>query len=268
MSAYFTTAIMRQFAAQHQAQLILSSEQEHGGGLLIFPNGQRQYFLLNETGLINSLGNAAAVRDRACGAFLLDHFGYKAAKTRLFPYHETQTYDGSAPRSRQEVLADGLAYAQQLGWPVVLKSNRDQEQRLVRLVNAPDEFADACQDIFQAEENVLIQPLYRGNSYCCIVLEHQVEIAYQQPSLANPEPTTLLDLTETIHLDYADICTRICRDLGLNLGGVELIAPDITQPLSDYVILQVDHSPSLLEFATLGERVERFYLRILNAAIQ
>jgi len=115
------------------------------------------------------------------------------------------------------------------------------------------------------------QHFYAGNSYCCIVLENQVELAYQQPSLVALDPATLLDLTETIHPDYADLCVRICRDLGLNLGGVELTAPDITQPLSDYVILQVDHSPSALDFATLGERqrerVEQFYRRLLTAAI-
>jgi len=151
MGAYFTASVIRQLAAQHQAQLILSSEQEHGGCLLIFPDGRRRYFLLNDTGLVNSLGSAAAVRDRACGAFLLDHFGYNAAKGRLFPYHETQTYDGSRPRSREEVLADGLAYAEQLGWPVVLKANRDQEQRFARLVTTPDEFFVECANIFTQE---------------------------------------------------------------------------------------------------------------------
>jgi len=98
---------------------------------------------------------------------------------------------------------------------------------------------------------------------CCVVLNNQVEFAYQQLSLNAQGPTGLLDITERCTPDYANLCVHICLDLGLRLGGVELIAADITQPLADYVIIQVDRSPDLLDFVELGElqkaRAEQFY---------
>jgi len=78
---------------------------------------------------------------------------------------------------------------------------------------------------------------------------------------------TALELTDQIHSSYRDLCINVCKDMGLRICGVDLLTNDITQPLSDYVILEVNSTPGLRHFASLGEAQERkvytLFLRML-----
>jgi D-alanine-D-alanine ligase-like ATP-grasp enzyme len=54
----------------------------------------------------------------------------------------------------------------------------------------------------------------------------------------------------------------------LRLAGVDILTYDITQPLVDYTLLEINSAPGLAHYATLGEKqtqkVEYLYRKILQ----
>lgn len=78
-----------------------------------------------------------------------------------------------------------------------------------------------------------------------------------------------VDLTEYIHPDFQKLAINVTKDMALRLAGVDIITSDITLPMTDYIILEVNGSPGLSHYASSGEvqskRVENLYLKILQA---
>ncbi|EFA69362.1 cyanophycin synthetase [Cylindrospermopsis raciborskii S07] len=77
-----------------------------------------------------------------------------------------------------------------------------------------------------------------------------------------------VDMTDNIHPDFQQLAINITRDMGLRLAGVDILTPDITQPLADYTLLEVNSAPGLTHYASLGEKqrqqVEHLYRKILQ----
>lgn len=78
-----------------------------------------------------------------------------------------------------------------------------------------------------------------------------------------------IDFTENIHPDFQKLAVSITKDMELRLAGVDLLTSDITLPIVDYTILEVNGAPSLTHYASFGEvqmkRVENLYLKVLKA---
>lgn len=78
-----------------------------------------------------------------------------------------------------------------------------------------------------------------------------------------------IDLSESIHADFQKLAINITKDMGLRLAGVDIITNDITKPMVDYIIIEVNGSPGLLNYASVGElqtkKVENLYLKVLQA---
>ncbi|MDZ7957951.1 MAG: cyanophycin synthetase [Aulosira sp. DedQUE10] len=76
-----------------------------------------------------------------------------------------------------------------------------------------------------------------------------------------------VDWSESIHPDFKKLAINITKDMGLRLAGVDIITTDITMPMVDYTIIEVNGSPGLLNYASFGElqikRVENLYLKVL-----
>lgn len=78
------------------------------------------------------------------------------------------------------------------------------------------------------------------------------------------------DVTHVVHSEYRDLAVAVTRDMGLRLCGVDLLAPDIAQPLhSSYVILEINAAPGLDHYAAKGgaqeKIVEDLYEKVLRA---
>lgn len=77
-----------------------------------------------------------------------------------------------------------------------------------------------------------------------------------------------VDVTETIHQTYRDIAVRAARALNLRVAGIDFLAPDITQPAGDYVIIEVNAAPGLRNFAAMGPlqyaRSAQYYADIIR----
>ncbi|MEH2405523.1 cyanophycin synthetase [Nostoc sp.] len=78
-----------------------------------------------------------------------------------------------------------------------------------------------------------------------------------------------IDFTENIHPDFQKLAVSITKDMQLRLAGVDILTNDITLPMVDYTIIEVNGAPSLTHYASFGEvqtkRVENLYLKILKA---
>ncbi|MBG1269381.1 cyanophycin synthetase [Nostoc sp. WHI] len=78
-----------------------------------------------------------------------------------------------------------------------------------------------------------------------------------------------VDFTDNIHPDFQKLAINITKDLGLRLSGVDIITTDITKPLGDYTVIEVNSAPGLGHYMSLGEiqtkRVENLYLKVLQA---
>jgi len=78
-----------------------------------------------------------------------------------------------------------------------------------------------------------------------------------------------VDFTDSIHPDFQKLAIKITKDLGLRLAGVDIITTDITKPLVDYTVIEVNSAPGLGHYMSLGEiqtkRVENLYMKVLQA---
>lgn len=52
-----------------------------------------------------------------------------------------------------------------------------------------------------------------------------------------------IDVTKTLHPKLKSICVRAVQGIGLTYGGVDLMAKDITNPKTRYVILEINSNP-------------------------
>jgi D-alanine-D-alanine ligase-like ATP-grasp enzyme len=79
-----------------------------------------------------------------------------------------------------------------------------------------------------------------------------------------------VDVTETIHSEFKKIATRLTRDMGLRICGVDLMVDgDITEKPSTYWVLEVNAAPGLDHYVKTGKAqqkiVEDMYLKVLKA---
>lgn len=78
-----------------------------------------------------------------------------------------------------------------------------------------------------------------------------------------------VDFTENIHPDFQKLAISIAKDMELRLAGVDILTSDITSPIVDYTIIEINGAPSLTHYASFGEvqtkRVENLYLKVLKA---
>ncbi|MEK7434272.1 MAG: cyanophycin synthetase [Cyanobacteriota bacterium] len=77
------------------------------------------------------------------------------------------------------------------------------------------------------------------------------------------------DFTNKIHPDYSSLAINISKDMDLRLCGVDIMTNDLSKGLSDYVVIEINSSPGLDNYASLGEKqvkiVEDLYLKILKS---
>ncbi len=82
-----------------------------------------------------------------------------------------------------------------------------------------------------------------------------------------------VDVTKTIHKDFAKIAINLTRDMGLRIAGVDIMVTkgDITQSLKQtkYYIIEINAAPGLDHYVTTGARqrkaVEAMYLKVFKA---
>ena len=322
MRRYYTTEVLDEVAGEMGANIHFQPDVYQPGGFVTFANGKRAFFLNNQLGA-NDYGAFSVVNDKHCATALMRHFGYRVPEETLL--------DSSRPDT-EAVVEEGFAFAQALGFPVVVKPRNMSQGHMVSKVHDETEFRDAVGRLLAMRQHALVQRFHPGDDHRIVVFDGEIVVAYVrrppvvtgdgistvarliegyrarladagrnirigvedarvrsamaraglQPSSVLAEGRTLrlldnanmasggtgVEVTAELHPGYADVCIRLCRDFGLRLGGVDLLTTDITAPVGDYAVLELNATPGIRHFAAMGEAQDRkaraLYRRILT----
>ena len=81
-----------------------------------------------------------------------------------------------------------------------------------------------------------------------------------------------IDVTKSIHLDFAKLAVDITADMGLRLCGVDFMTKDLTKSLAEnenYIVIEINGAPGLDNYMSTGEEqlqnVKNMYKKILIA---
>jgi D-alanine-D-alanine ligase-like ATP-grasp enzyme len=76
------------------------------------------------------------------------------------------------------------------------------------------------------------------------------------------------DFTDSIHPDFKKLAADITSKMCLKLCGVDILTPDISKPIKEYNIIEINAAPGLDNYAFIGKkqnkRVDELYLKILR----
>lgn len=76
-----------------------------------------------------------------------------------------------------------------------------------------------------------------------------------------------IELTDKIHKDYAELGIKIAHDLNLHLCGIDIMCPDISKRMENYVVLEVNSSPGLDNYAYSGKKQELYVKELYRKVI-
>jgi D-alanine-D-alanine ligase-like ATP-grasp enzyme len=78
----------------------------------------------------------------------------------------------------------------------------------------------------------------------------------------------VVDFTDAIHPHWKALCVAVTRQFDLTVCGVDIFIEDITNPNSNYAIVELNATPTLSGYATVSERAKAIvydlYRQILN----
>jgi D-alanine-D-alanine ligase-like ATP-grasp enzyme len=199
-------------------------------GQITFKSGHRSYFRYNTLDL-NPVGSSDIAKDKDYANFFMESMGYKIVpQTKAF-FSERW---GKAIGAPERTADAAYAYAQTLGFPVVVKPNSGSQGSGVAVVGNKEEFYEAINAVFLHDKLALVQPKIEGRDYRIVVLDSEVISAYERVplSVVGDGESTILELLKEkqnrfiaehrdtyIDLDDARI-ERKLKNQKLNLGSI------------------------------------------------
>jgi len=246
----FVTPLIIKVAKRMDAEVFL--EPEFGFvGHITFKNGKTSFFR-NTSLNINPLGSIEIAKDKGYAAFFLAKFGYPVPEGQTF-FSEKLCKHIAHPRN----IDDGFVYAQQLGFPVIVKPNSRSQGILVTKVYTKKEYYRVARAIFRTESVMLVQRYYQGNDFRIVVLDDEVISVYQRLPLtvAGDGKSTIKELLWKKQREFQ----YIGRDTVLNDDDFRISLRLRRQKLDYSSILPKGQKIQLLDNANLsagGEAVD------------
>lgn len=143
-------------------------------GTILFDSGKK-YYLKDINLNINLTVSASLSKNKAATSYFLKEFGYHVPEF-------TMAYsDEKCTRSKSnDTVGNGLEYAKQIGFPVILKPNNMSQGSYVFKANNENEYFIFMSEILGHCDTAQIQKFYGGNDYRIVVLDKKVLSAYQR----------------------------------------------------------------------------------------
>lgn len=176
MKTPFVTEILKKIAPLIGAELLIEPEYSFVGQVK-FQNGKKMLFRGSNFN-VNRLGSVEIARDKGYSSFFLQTFGYKPPEGQTF-FSEKLCQNLVVKRN----IDDGFAYAQRLGFPVILKPNNRSQGMLVTKVYNKRDYYRVARQIFRKTSVLLVQRFYQGRDYRIVVLDNEVISAYERMPL-------------------------------------------------------------------------------------
>ncbi len=328
MRVPFTPRLLSRIADKAGVRIELEPEFQFAGRIL-FPDGNTHVFRANNLN-INRAGSVAIANDKNYTSYFLKQVGLRTPRELTF--FSRMRAQNLAPEKRRSAK-DACAFAEAIGYPVIVKPNEGSLGALVAKAYGPEDIFSAAERIFAKHDVALVQEFLVGNDYRIVVLGDEIISAYQRIPLhvigdgcstieqlvvqkrdglaALGRPNTeidpcdvrvdavldrfglsrtsvlakgavqllldnanlssggdAVDITASLDPSLAEVAVKATRAIGLSLCGVDLICADATRPSADYVIVELNASPGLDNYASVGEeqslRVDELYLKIIK----
>ncbi len=227
----FTASILKKVATEMGANVVIEPEYELIGHIT-FKNGKITVF--DNTRLnINGFGSANLAQDKAFSNYFLGKLGYRVTEGQTF-FNDKMCAKVANPRN----IHDGWNYAQELGFPVIVKPLNLSLGILVTKVYNKQEYYQVAEKILATQSVLIVERFYNGNDFRILVLDNEVIAAYQRIplSVTGDGKSTILELLqnkreqliktgEKILIDVADF--RIIKKLNQqNLTFDSVLAED------------------------------------------
>ena len=143
-------------------------------GVLIFKNG-RKYFVKDVNFNLNSVSSMRVARNKALTSYFLEVFGYKIPEyTMVYSKSKCDKYDSC------DTLDKGIEFAEQIGYPVILKPNDSSKGRGIYKVYNEKELVEKAEQILKINDMLQIQRFYQYRDYRVVVLGQKVISAYER----------------------------------------------------------------------------------------
>lgn len=147
-------------------------------GRLRFANGAVLFFRKNHLN-INPASNARMTADKAYLSSFLHQMGFGVLAETTFAARDLRRSGTAAAR-----MAETLAFAETVGWPVIVKPNSKSQGRSVQLVGDPTSLRQAVLGILQTDTVCIVQQYCAMPEYRLVVLNGSLIQAYRRTPLS------------------------------------------------------------------------------------
>jgi D-alanine-D-alanine ligase-like ATP-grasp enzyme len=193
-------------------------------GVLKFQNN-RKYYLKDVNLNINSANSASLAKNKAATSFFLRVFGYNVPDFTIIR-HEKHCLKQFV----DDTCLSGYHYAQNIGFPVILKPNDMSQGRLIFKVHDEKEYFDAASEIVSQCNFGLVQKFYPGNDYRVVVLGDEILSVYRRVPF-NVEGNGFSNITNLI-LRKQQLFSLSGRDTQISIGDTRISSKLRNQGLS------------------------------------
>ncbi|MFN9960750.1 MAG: cyanophycin synthetase [bacterium] len=187
----FTASILKKVATEMGATVVIEPEYELIGHITI-KNGKITVFD-NTRFNINGFGSANLAQDKAFSNYFLGKLGYQVTEGKTF-FNDKMCAKVANPRN----IHDGWNYAQELGFPVIVKPLNLSLGILVTKVYNKQEYYQVAEKILATQSVLIVERFYQGNDFRILVLDNEVIAAYQRIplSVTGDGKSTILELLQ------------------------------------------------------------------------
>ncbi|TSC83392.1 MAG: ATP-grasp enzyme, D-alanine-D-alanine ligase [Parcubacteria group bacterium Gr01-1014_17] len=173
MKKPLVSILLKKIAPKIGAQVNL--EPKYGwAGQIVFKNGRKRYFRASSVDL-NPVGSSDIAKDKDFAAYFMGKMRYPVVTGETFFSDEWAETVGS-----NRNIDTAYAYAQRLGFPVIVKPNSKSQGVGVVKVYTKRDFYRAFRAALKKDRVALVQEALLGRDYRIVVLDDKVISAYER----------------------------------------------------------------------------------------
>lgn len=184
-------------------------------GQIVYKDGTKRYFRLPMLD-VNHHGSAELAKDKDFSKYFLKKLGYPIIEGETFYSEEW----GKTINVTGRGIDDAYNYANQLGFPVIVKPNSGRQGAGVVKVFNQKEFYRAAKETFKKDNIVLVERYVSGKDYRLLIFDNQLVAAYERIplSILGNGKSTVRELLES----KAKKLLRLGRDIKLDINDFRL----------------------------------------------
>ena len=235
--------IFRAIAPRIGAKVVMEPEWNIAGQIQ-YKSGKKRYFRYSSIDL-NTLGASEISKDKHYANFFMKRMGYRTVEGQTF---FSKSWAAAIDSTRDVDAA--YAYAQKIGFPVIVKPNSGSQGKGVALCHTRREFYSAMSRVFKIDRVALVQRVVTGKDYRIVVLDDEVISAYERIPLnvIGDGRSTITQLLEKKQKHFK----TSSRDTRIRMNDPRIITKLARRGMTPASVLQKNERAYLLDNANLS----------------